>query len=529
MNIKAIFKKDYIIGLDIGSSSIKIAQFQKKEDGLYLVKADLREIKPTDDNILREKEIVPALKDLFKSIDAKKSKIVAAINCPKTAIKIVKAPYMPKAELRDGLRLEAKNYFPFPIDDSLLDFQILGDVIEKGVRKYEVAVSVSPKTTVEKYLSLFKKAEIKPVSFVSCPYALQELAKHVLAKKDETACIIDIGKLHTELVIFKGKSLMFSRKIPVTGKDITKALTEVLVSDRGKVELTLDEAEKVKREVGIPSEGESKIIDEKISTTQVLSMLRTPLEQLVNEIERCFDYYREESGGGTVDSLVLFGGGVSLGGLIKFLSEELGIEVKLGDSLEGLKIQANAVKEKDRASHRLEMAIGAALTEGKGINLLPPEVKEETKRVFKRGTIEAIATAVILISAFLFIGMRIQLGNFAKRISVAKLELSSLQPQLKLAEADQLANTVLADEPHWEDIFKELSNLIPNNIRLTNMNMRNNIITMKGIVASKDGEEILSDFILILEKGIFKNVKLASTRDIKGEAGNEFELKCWVD
>jgi len=52
---------------------------------------------------------------------------------------------------------------------------------------------------------------------------------------------------------------------------------------------------------------------------------------------------------------------------------------------------------------------------------------------------------------------------------------------------------------------------------------------MKGIVASKDGEEILSDFILILEKGIFKNVKLASTRDIKGEAGNEFELKCWVD
>jgi len=175
------------------------------------------------------------------------------------------------------------------------------------------------------------------------------------------------------------------------------------------------------------------------------------------------------------------------------------------------------------------MATGAALTEGKGINLLPPEIKEETKRVVKRGTIEAIATAVILISVLLYIGIRIQLGNFEKRISVAKLELSSLQPQFKQAEAYQLANTVLAHEPHWEDIFKELSNLIPDNIHLTNMNMKDNIITMKGIVASEGGEEILSDFILTLEKGIFKNVKLVSTKDLKDEVGNEFELKCWVD
>jgi Tfp pilus assembly PilM family ATPase len=95
-----------------------------------------------------------------------------------------------------------------------------------------------------------------------------------------------------------------------------------LVSDKGKIKLSLEEAERIKREVGIPPEGESKMIDDKILTTQLLSMIRSPLEQLVNEIDRCFDYYREESGGGKIDSLMLFGGGALLKGLQQFLVQK---------------------------------------------------------------------------------------------------------------------------------------------------------------------------------------------------------------
>lgn len=527
--ITQILKKDFVVGLDIGTSSVKIAQFTKKEDGLHLVKVDLREIKQPEDSSLREQEIVSRLKDLFRGIDIKKSKVIAVINCPKTAIKIAKAPYMPKAELRDGISLEAKNYFPFPIDDSLLDYEILGDVVEKGVRQYEVVVSASPKKRVANYLSLLEKAGIKPSSFIPCPYALQKLIEHSLIEKDATACFIDIGKIHTELVIFKGKALVFSRKIPVAGGDFTKTMTGVLVSDRGRTELTLDEAEKIKRELGIPSEVESKIVDDKISTTQVLSMLRAPLEQLVSEIERCFDYYREESGGGKIDSLVLFGGGASLGGLIKYLSEQLGIDVKLGDSLEGLKVQPSVIGERGKISYRLELAIGAAQSEGKGINLLPPEIKEETKRVVKRGTLEAIATATILVLVFIYTGMRIQLNNFQKRITVAKRELTSLQPQLKEVQAQILADKVLANEPYWEDIFKELSNIIPDNIYLTELAMENKLIRMKGLVSSKEKDELLSQFILALERGIFSKAKLVTSKESEDKTTNKFELTCGVD
>lgn len=234
MKLSRLFKKDYVIGLDIGSSSIKLAQFIEKEDGLHLVHADLKEIKQTGDNILDEKETLSILRYLFKDINTKKSKIIVSINCPHTAIKKVIAPYIPVAELREGIRLDAKNYFPFPIDQSLLDFEILGDVVEKGIRKYEVLIGVSPKKTVSKYLSLLEKIGIKPHSFVTSSYVLQSLVEYAYSKETKTRCFIDIGQLYTELIVVQSGHLMFTRKIPVAGRDFTNAMTVGLLSDRGK-------------------------------------------------------------------------------------------------------------------------------------------------------------------------------------------------------------------------------------------------------------------------------------------------------
>lgn len=495
----SFFKKDFIVGIDIGSSSIKVAQFVKKEGKLCLVKTDSRENVPG------------LLKGLLRGIDTKRSKIIVNVNCPKTALRKVTVPHIPKGELRDGIKLELKNYFPFPIEDPIFDFEILGDVVEGGVRKYNVIVAVSPRETIENFLSTLKEVGIKPASLVPCVYSMQRLALEMESKTDEIRCFLDIGKLYTELAIFRGKEWILSRKIPVSGSDFTKAMTGVLVSDRGKTELSVDEAEEIKREIGIPSGDEAKIIKDKISTTQILAMLRMPLEQLVNEMDRCFDYYREETGGGKIDKVVLFGRGATIKGLPTYLQEKLGTGVMLGDS------------------PQVSTAIGAGLTEGKGLNLLPPEYKEETKRVFKRVSIQGVSTAAVLASVLVYVGMKIQLDNFQKRISVAKLEFSSLQPQVGKAMAHHLANSVLADEPYWEDIFKELSNVIPNNIYLTCFNIDNNCINLKGIVTAEDGEEVLSGFILTLEKGIFKNVKLVKTKDLKERTGSEFELKCLVD
>ncbi|MBC8474081.1 MAG: pilus assembly protein PilM [Candidatus Omnitrophica bacterium] len=530
-----IFKKDYIVGLDIGSSSVKLAQFLKKEDGLHLVKAGLEEIAGND----KEESILAALKKLLRGVSIKKSKFILSINCPKTTIKKIVAPHMPKGELRNAITLAAKNYFPFTIDDALLDFEILGEVIEKGIKKYQVLVATSPKKTVNRYLSLLAKVGIKPASFIPVQYALQKLVQEAYREETGIRCFLDTGACHTELAIFsakggsasggKGPSLVFSRKIPSAGSDLTKEMTGVLLSDKGKTELSLDEAEKIKREIGIPDAGESKMVHDKISTVQILSMVRIPLEHMVSEIERCFDYYREESDGGRVDSLVLFGGGALLRGIADFISEGSGIEVRLGNPLNGLKVESGAIDRSVSGTHRLGLAIGAGLSEAKGINLLPTEIKEETRQTFKRASVQAIATGIILTLVLMYIGMKIQLISFQKRTAAVNMEMASSQPQLEQVQAQDLANEILAGQPYWEDVFKELSNIVPSNIYLTGFVMKEETIKMRGIVTSSQPEELLSGLILDLENGIFKNVRLIATKEIRGKLGNEFEIECWVD
>lgn len=528
MNFRNFFKKDYVVGLDVGSSSVKIAIFKKSENGLCLVRADIKELAEYSDDLSFEKEVVFALKYLLKGINIKKTSFIAGINCPSTAVKRVVAPYMPKTELSAGIALEAKNYFPFSIDDSMLDFEILGDIVDKGVRKYDLLVAVSPTSTVQKSLSILEKAGVRPSSFVTSSYALGKVAGYT-GKEDSLKCLIDIGASHTEFIICKGKSLVFTRKIPICGNDFTKSMTGALVSDRGRTQLTFAEAEKIKCDVGIPADDDVSLIDGKIPAIQILSMLRSSAEAIANEISRCLDYYREESSSAKIDNITLFGGGASLTGLTKFISDILGMPVRIGDPVEAFKTEKDVLREREKTAHRIELAVGAGLSNSKGINLLPAQMKNEVQRTVKRGTLEAIATSIVIASILFLIGMNIKIDNFKKRIQVAQLELASLSPQIKQAQGRKIADMALINEPYWEDVFRELGSLIPTQIKIESLKLENNIIDMKGIVASADGQQMLGTFILSLEAGLFNNVKLIESKNLTDGSGMEFELKCWID
>ena len=475
-----------------------------------------------------EKNLLFALHDLMKDVKVKRCDFIVSVNDERTGMRVVTVPPMPRGELAEAIKMEAKNYFPFPIDEGLLDFEILGEILEEGMKKKRVAVATSPRKTVERYLAVLKKAGIKPLSLIPVPYALYKLGQGFDSQEGKTRCLVDIGLYHTECVIFKGRDLIFSRKIPVAGADFTKALTGVLVSDRGKTQLSAEEAEKVKMDVGIPAENESRIIGDKISITQVLSLMRSPVEQLVGEMDRCFNYYREETGGGAIDQVILSGQGASLKGLSQSLAEGLGMEIHLADSFGKLKFSAETLRPAQEL-HSFAVAFGAALSAGEGMNLLPPEFKEETKRTFARAGIQSACAAAVLLIVFLYIGMKIQLSNLDQRIAVARSELSSLQVLLGQAEEQSIAKGILAGEPYWEDVFRELSHLAAEGLYLAELSMKERVITLKGRIVAREREGILSSFIQRLEQGIFRNVRLVTAMETSDKSATEFELECWVD
>lgn len=521
------FKKEFIIGLDIGSSSVKMVKLAMKGESVHIKAAQSEEIVQVDDEASKERATLLALKKIIAKSHLQDSEVIVGLNCPRTTIKKVVVPQMPKDELAEGIRLESKNYFPFPVEGAHLDYNIMGEIEDQGVKKYELIVATCPKDTIDKSLSLLGKAGIKPASLVPACYGLKRLVETVLTGKDEVRCLVDIGNSQSELIIFKGEDLIFSRTIPISGQDFTKSMMAILSSEKGRVQLTFDEAERIKREIGIPREGETKMVGEKINTSQILSMLRSPLSQLVNEIDRCLHYYREETGRENVGSIVLTGRGSALKGLPSFLSEELGMEVRLARVPEGVKVEDGGMDFKEKP-FEYAVALGAAVSTKDRINLLPIEIKEQTSRTLKRAAILSIAVGAALILTFIYIGMKIQLANYRKKIPVAEMEFASLSPQLKEAEMQYLANLALSKEPYWEDVFKELSNITPEDIYLNEIHMEDESIVVKGIVVSEEKEKLLSGFIFALEKGIFKNVRLVKTEEVT-KAENEFELKFWVD
>ena len=527
---KLLPKKDKFIGLDIGSSTIKLAQFIRQDGKLTLMKLKLHQ-----SNLQKDipKGQLDALKDLFKDIDTREVRINLVINCARSCTRILTIPYMPKSEIPEALKWEMKKFISFSIDEAALDYEILQEVAEGGVKKLKVAVACSPQETINKYLDLLNQAGIQPSLFTQPGFALKNIITSLVSEENKTIAVLDIGYSFSELFIFQAKVLAFSRKLPVAGRDFTQAMTQVLVSELGKLQLSLQEAEEIKKKYGIPDVSASGVLEGKITSAQIISLLRPNLEKLVEDIERSFDFYHEKEQGVNVERLILLGGGSNLKNLAKNLAQELDIPVELGNPLRGLSLkEPSLLKEKSESAHRFAQAIGSSFNPPDAVNLLPIEIKEQTRLLVKRSSVKALITAVIVISILIFIGMKIRMGVCGKCIAVAKLELNALSSQAQGVQKEALLAKVLKERIYWSDALKEVGNRIPEQIRLTEMSAQEKRLTLKGEIKSsgKASEKILTSFMNSLEKGIFKEVNLVSAREgLLADEPSTFELKLHME
>ena len=146
----------------------------------------------------------------------------------------------------------------------------------------------------------------------------------------------------------------------------------------------------------------------------------------------------------------------------------------------------------------------------------------------ERSTLKAAVTAVIVILILTYVGMKIRLGVYNKRIAVSQFELNTLALQTEEVTKQAFLARVLQQRIYWSDALKEIANLIPKQIRLTGMHIHKQVLNLKGEIKSPGlpEEKVLTEFMSILEEGIFQNVTLVTTK--KGLSADEpytFELR----
>ncbi len=533
------FKAEDLVALDIGFSDIKAANFRLSPESKNWELVNCQIIPIT--GIAGEKEkrdgAIKILENIFSGSDSKKTKIVCVINDAQAIEKRLVTPQMSEPELKEAIFWKMKDFVNFPLEEAHIDFRIMGKIEIEGEAKYEIFALAFPKNTIDYYLSLFKEAKVTPTVFATLSVCLGQSLAQSEAKKDEAVAFVDLGAQHSELIIFKDRKFIFSRQLPVTGNGITKSLGAVLESASGRVALTFEDSERLKTSCGIPEPSNEQVSGVNITCNQVLSLIRPEIEKLASEIEHSLDYYREEFGASKVGSLCLIGAGANLKGLDIFLGKHLNMQVKRGSLLSDQDNSRHAVTDPCAVFSCLAGAKTIIEKETSGfldINLLPGEIRNRNKLFIRRLTLEVVGTILVLGLLLGIIWVRLAASGINKKIEALKAQVYSLQYIKRESFLQGLIAQVFAREPRWPDLFKEISNVVPENIYLKHLRFDKDELYMEGeaVLGPGNSEEALSGFILALEKGIFKNVSLIESRNIEDStkvSRTQFKLKCQVE
>jgi len=131
-----------------------------------------------------------------------------------------------------------------------------------------------------------------------------------------------------------------------------------------------------------------------------------------------------------------------------------------------------------------------------------------------------------------YIGLNIQLGAQHKKLDALKLEQKILVPQAEAMRLMLVADQIQRGHPHWEDVLREISNVMQPKMYLTDLSMDNDEVNFAGVINQGDqgAQAILSNFMITLEKGIFRDVSLVtSKREMEGELTFKFEIVAEVE
>ncbi|MBW2367550.1 MAG: type IV pilus assembly protein PilM [Deltaproteobacteria bacterium] len=349
----AFAKKDHLVGLDIGSQCIKVAEMETAKTGWALKKFGMLELEPNliEDGIIKDRDgVSDAIKTLFKDHHIKEKKVAVSIGGYSIIVKKINVQTMTEAQLLETIHFEAEQYIPFDINDVNLDFQILGEN-ENNPNQMNVLLVAAKKDLIDDYLSVVQSAGRHASIIDVDAFALQNIYETNYLSTGETAdetdeipvTLLDIGASKTSLNILSGTTSLFMR-------DISLGCSQINHEIMSQSECSFQDAERIKS-------GNS---DDRISEANVTSILSSFAEEWVTEIRRALDFFYSSLGDREIDKILLGGGGSNMNMLRELLSTETELPIEIINPFENIDIG----NHKHDASYLQQVAPQAAIAMG---------------------------------------------------------------------------------------------------------------------------------------------------------------------
>lgn len=425
------------LGLDIGTSSIKLVQLKESKKGIQLASFSMAPLPSeaiVDGAVMNSGAVVDTIQAMVAAQKLKNRECALSISGHSVIIKKISLPAMTPEELDESIKWEAEQYIPFDVNDVYLDYQILQTRPEQG--QMDVLLVAAKKEMVDEYASVAREAGLEPVVVgIDCLTIQQGFELNYGYPPGETIVLINIGASTININVVANGLTTFTRDIAMGGNQFTEELQKQL-------NVSYDEAEAYK--LG----GERGVDAESVVPQEVERVVSAVSEQMASEIHRSLDFYMATSSEGRISRIYLSGGSAKIPALARTLENRIGVACELIDPFRGVQVDPKLFNldyiNQVRPLAAVVLGLGLRKAGDFRINLLP--VKEARKRESGKQFLALMGVALLILVGVMYYWQseteaelaRIEGQNNKITAQLKEAEAKSKQIALMQAEKDEL-------------------------------------------------------------------------------------------
>jgi|SRR5215204_276604 len=338
-----------LVGLDIGSSAIKLVQLKESKGRYFLQKFGVKPLEPeviVDGTVMDEGRVVSAIRELFDESNVKNKHVAISISGHAVIVKKISLPPMPDEELEGQVRLAAEQYIPFDINEVNIDFHVLPpDPGGEGQGEMSVILVAAKKDKINELTELVKGAGLIPMVMDVDAFAIENMhAINYPLALDETTALVNLGASVMNVNIIRGGISLFTRDIPLGGNRYTEAIQR-------EMGLSYEEAEESKK-------GQRTSDSTATSLTNVIDSVNG---EVASEIARTVDYFKTSTANSELDRVLVCGGVAHIRGLVSQLGDRMHATVEVANPFSEIDITGSDFDAEALAELAPLAAVGVGL------------------------------------------------------------------------------------------------------------------------------------------------------------------------
>lgn len=462
-----------LISLNFGSQTVGLAEFRvQSHGGLVLLDYRLREA-PLDPATGQRREAhtalhetATALREMMSELHIKHGAVNCALPAQSVFARFVKLPSLEHEKLEKVIAFEAQQNVPFPIDDVVWDYQVVGGGLDEQVQVILVAIKHD---LLDGINGAVEETGLLTSTIDLAPMALYNAFRYSYPNVNDCSLLVDIGARTTNVLFIETRRI-FSRSLPIGGSSITGAIAK----EFGE---SFEAAETRKKRDGFVSLGGAYADPSDHDIARVSKLARSTMTRLHAELMRSISHYRAQQGGSRPDRIFLCGGTAGMPYMREFFHEKFQLPIEFFNPLRNVAVSESASAAGiANSAHLLGELVGLAL---RSVTACPMELSLLPASVVRRQELERrrpffIAAAACLVLAMLgwsFYYTRaaqvtrataelIQQKNASMR--GAEAQLDKLKKQI--TSLDSVATPLISavnDRDFWPQILDDLNSRLP--------------------------------------------------------------------